>query len=300
MDDATPPDSNPFAAPPLFPAAVAGAPEMAVVGEPTPARKHTGRWVAIAVVVLLLAAGGVVLATRGSDTGYSLTAAAKVAGAATNVAFETTTDAGTGPITMKGRMDTAAKLMAGTAKVTALGDQEITYYFDLSKLVMYMDASSFGTGADAPPTKWVSLDLTIVPGLKDAFGSFAGGNPLEAARLFTDAHDVKVVGIESVKGESMKHYAVTVLTADLKVKAPDLFKQLDAKGVKMPDQIVYDVWVSKASQLRRVKNEMQISGQTVSSDTTYTAIGAIDPIVLPDAKDVTDVSQQLAGSASGG
>jgi hypothetical protein len=275
-------------------------PETLVVGQPAPAKRHTGRWVGIAVVVLLLAAGGVVLATRGSDAGYSLKSASKVAGAATNVAFETTTDAGTGPITMKGRMDTTAKLMAGTAKMTALGDQEITYYFDLSKLVMYMDASSFGTGADAPPTKWVSLDLTIVPGMKEAFGSFAGGNPLEAARLFTDAHDVKVVGVESVKGESLQHYAVTVLTADAKAKAPDLFKQLDATGVKMPDQVVYDVWVSKDSQLRRVKYEMQLSSGKVSSDTTYTAIGVIDPIVLPDANDVTDISQQLAGSGAGG
>jgi hypothetical protein len=300
MDDANPPESNPFAVPPQFPAPAPVSPEMPVLGEPTPAKKRTGRWVAIAVVVLLLAAGGVVLATRKSDAGYSLKAAAKVAGAATNVAFETTTDSGTGPITMKGRMDTAAKLMTGTAKINALGDQEVTYFFDLSKLVMYMDASAFGTGAGAPPTKWVSLDLTIVPGLKDAFQSFAGGNPLEAARLFTDANEVKVVGVESVNGESLKHYAVTVLTADLKVKAPDLFKQFDKNGVKFPDQVVYDVWVSKDNQLRRVKYEMKINDQTVSSDTTYTAIGAIDAIVLPDPSDVTDVSKELAGSATGG
>ena len=132
MDDANPPESNPFAAPPQFPAPGPGAPELPVVATPT-SRRHTGRWIGLAVVVLLLAAGGVVLTTRGSDSGYSLKSAAKVAGAATNVEFETISDAGAGPITMKGRMDTAAKLMAVSAKIKALGDQDITYYFDLSK-----------------------------------------------------------------------------------------------------------------------------------------------------------------------
>ena len=300
MDDANPPESNPFAAPPLVPAGVVAPPEMPLVAEPLPKERHTGRWVSIAVVVLLLAAGGVVLATRGSDNSYSLKAAAKVASAATNVAFETTTDSGAGTITMTGRMDTAAKLMAGTAKSAALGDKNITFYFDLSKLTMYMDATAFGTGAGAPPTKWVSLDLTVVPGLKEAFGSFTNGNPLDAARTFAGAKEVKSVGVETVKGESLKHYLVTVLTADIKAKAPDLFKQLDANGVTMPDQIVYDVWVTKDSQLRRLKYEMKVNDQTVTSDTTYTAIGAIDPIVLPDPNDVTDVSKELAGSSSGG
>jgi hypothetical protein len=300
MDDANPPESNPFAAPPMVPAGVTSAPEMPLVQQPMPGRRKTGRWVAIAVIVLLVAAVGVVLATRGSEDGYSLKAAAKVASAATNVAFETTTDGIAGTTTIKGRMDTAARLMTATAKFKQLGDQDVTYYFDLSKLVMYMDASAFGTGADAPPTKWVSLDLSAVPGLKQAFTSFAGGNPLETARLFADANEVKVIGVESVSGESLKHYAVTVLTADQKVKAPDLFKQLDAAGVTLPDQVVYDVWVSKSSQLRRVKYEMKIKDQLLSSDTTYTAIGATDPIVLPSADEVTDITKELANAGAGG
>jgi hypothetical protein len=282
-----PPPTDPFAMPP-----------MVEVAQEAPAQSARRRWPwAMGALALVIAAvGAVVFATRdgGGDT-YSLTAAAEAASEARNVAFETTITQMGSTATSTGRFDVDRHLMAMHMKLPPPIDTEIDAVFDLGTGVIYMDASMLGQAGSMAPTKWISMDLSAVPGLAEVLQSSATSNPLDVAKFFSTATSVEEVGMEDVRGEPAKHYLVTVTMADVFAKYPELGNTIDKMGVTMEDEIVYDVWVDEANQLRRVKYATTVSGQDQSMDTIYDAIGDIEPIVVPAADEVTDLTGMLGG-----
>ena len=93
----------------------------------------------------------------------------------------------------------------------------------------------------------------------------------------------------------MKHYRVVVSTADALAASPSLQQQIDQMGSDVPEELTYDVWVTSESQLRRVTYDVPVAGQSVKADIVYTSIGTIDPIVVPAAADVTELSELMGG-----
>ncbi|MBI4935780.1 MAG: hypothetical protein HY828_18005 [Actinobacteria bacterium] len=287
MDAPLPPPTDPFAMPP-----------MVQVAEhvPTPPSRRAWPWVIGAVAAVIAVVGVVVFATRGdSDAGYSLEAAAEAASEAQNVEFETTiTQMGT-TATSTGRFDVERQLMAMRVQIPDPVDTEFDGVLDIEGAMIYMDASMMGDVAAVVPTKWISMDLSAVPGLAEVFQSSRTSNPLDVAKFFTTASSVEEVGMEDVRGEQAKHYLVTVTMADVFAKFPELGDTIDEMGVTMEDEVVYDVWVDEANQLRRVKYATTVNGQEQSMDTFYESIGDIEPIVVPSPDEVTDISDMLGG-----
>ena len=278
------PPSDPFA----------NAPQMSVAPNPPPKRRRTGVLVGVgALVVAGVVAGVMVLGGGESNASYDLQAATKAAAEAQNVAFEMTMDAGPVQMTMAARLDVEGQLMAMTAEMPIVADSgSIEAIIDIGGKVMYMNASGF-PGAEGLPTKWISMDLSKVPGVAQSFGGFTDVNPLDAAGLFENATTVQDKGLEPLQGEEVKHYVVTVDLAAAMAAQPDLFEQVDAAGADLPETIDYDVWVTEDNQLRRMSFTMDLAGQTIDMDMTVTAVGTIDPIVVPAADEVTDITDML-------
>jgi hypothetical protein len=291
MDDATPQPFDPFAAPPQV------LPDVAVVPANPPRKKRSGLLVAVAAVAVVGAIVGVVLATRGgSDAGYSLKAASSAAADANKVAFEMRMNAMGTDITMTARLDTEARLMAMSTELPTMeGGSPVDIVMDLGNLRMIMDASAFPFGAAQVPTKWVGIDLSKVPGVEDQFGSLTGTNPLDTARMFETASNVEEVGLEDLDGESTKHFIVTVDLADAMAAQPGVFDQIGDTADALPDTIAYDVWVTEDNQLRKLSFSLDMLGQAISLEMRVTAIGDIEPIVMPSPDEITDITDMLGG-----
>ncbi len=303
MDEATPqpfppPSITPGLAPPdLDQPIVHSATEIVVEPSPPPKRRRTGALVGVGAVIVAAVVAGVVLLNGGkSEASYSLQAASKAAAKAQNVAFEMKIDAGPVQMTATTRLDVEQQLMAMSATMPITADAgSIEAIIDVGNKVMYMDASAF-PGAGELPTKWISMDLSKVPGAADSFGGLTGTNPLDTAGLFRDATTVKDEGLEDLNGEQVKHYVVTIDTAEALAAQPDLFDQIDDLGATLPDTIDYDVWVTEDNQLRRMSFTMDVAAQTMVVDMTVTAIGTIEPIVVPADAEVTDMTDLLPES----
>lgn len=287
MDDVATPPLDPFALPPTIP-------QIEVAPTPPPKRRRTGLLVAVgAVVVAAVVAGVVLLGGDKSDASYSLQAAATRAAEAHNVAFAMTMDAAGQRIEMTSRIDVDGGLFAISGVVPMLSDSAaVGIIMDATNEIMYMDASAF-PGAEGMATKWVSVDLSKVPQFAITFDALTGTNPLDAARLFQAATDVQDKGVEDLNGEQVKHYVVTVDTAESIAAQPGLLGELDGVTTGLPETIVHDVWVTEDNELRRVFMEFEVDGQTARLDMTVTAVGTIEPIVLPAADDVTDITDML-------
>lgn len=287
MDAPLPPPTDPFAMPP-----------MVQVAEhvPTPPSRRAWPWVIGAVAVVIAVVGAVVFATRGdSDAGYSLKSASSAAAAADKVAFEMSLDSMGMTMTLDARIDTQLELMAMSAELPTMEGGSIDIVIDVGNQQLMMDASQFPMGAAQVPTKWVGIDLSKVPGAEDQFGSLTGTNPLDTAWMFETATNLVEVGIEDLDGESTKHFIVTVDVADAIAAQPGVFDQLGDDAALLPETIDYDVWVTEDNQLRKLAFSLEMLGESVNLEMHVTAIGDIDPIVVPSPDEVTDISDMLGG-----
>ena len=263
--------------------------------DPKKGRKGVLVGVGAALLVVAAIVVAIFVAGSGDSDAYSLKAAAQGAAEAKNVAFEMKATAAGEDLTMAARLDADRQLMAMSIDMPALSEGgSIDAVMDMGAKVMYMDASAI-PGAGEIPTKWISIDLSTMPGAEESFGSLTSSNPLDTAALFENASAVVDKGVEEVGGEKVKHYVVTVKVDDLVAKQPGLGDQFDSLGGTLPETVDYEVWVTEGNELRRMSFTLDVAGQTVVTDMKVTAIGTIDPIDIPAADDVTDMSKLLGG-----
>lgn len=269
-----------------------------VASVPEPAKRK--KWAIVAGVAAVVAVGvGVgVVAFGGSDEAearFSLSAAAASAETAQNVAYEMKMEMGeVGVMDAAGTLDTDSGVMRMNMSMPALGVTKIDVIFDLANKKMYMASEAFaGQGLDVP-TEWIGFDASELPGIDEALEQNTN-NPLDYAKVFDIAKSTEDLGVEDFRGEQVKHYRVVVLTADAVAATPSLQQQIDQMGSDFPDEMTYDVWVTSESQLRRVTFDIAVAGQALKADIVYTAIGTIDPIAIPAAADVTELSELMGG-----
>ncbi|MCB0981565.1 MAG: hypothetical protein H6513_00510 [Acidimicrobiaceae bacterium] len=289
--------------PPGEPAEVPLAPTVEVEGTP-PKKSRTG-WVlggllalaAVVVGVVLVASGGDDSKGQASVQGFSLTAAAESAQAADKVAYEMSMDVGTmASINVDGRMDVGSGLMAMGMDMPGIGSVDVILDAPGQTMYMHSDAMASGLGVD---TEWVKVDVTAAPGLAESLGQ-STTNPLDASKVLLDPNNqVEDLGLEDFRGEQVRHYRVAVSTQAALDANPSMRDQMDATGAELPDTVEYDVFVNEASQLRRMYFELDMLGQTVSVEMVFTALDTIDPIVIPSADQVTDVTEMLADAMGG-
>lgn len=119
-------------------------------------------------------------------------------------------------------------------------------------------------------------------------------NPFDVAGYFGSA-DPTDLGLEVIDGEELNHFRTTVRLSDL--VAGDL-ATADEAGPS--DDIVYDVWVTKDNELRRLAFDVEDSGESGRVVMTmHMSPDSVD-IVIPDPSEVTDLESAFDIQASTG
>jgi hypothetical protein len=240
---------------------------------------------------------------------FSLSVAAAQAAEATTVEFDMAIEVGSsGTIEVTGGIDSEANLMTMRMDMGALlgpaggpGGGSLDMILDGTNQVMYMDAGGFG---DALPTdaRWISFDYaTLAEQAGQSVDDFADSfttNPLDAARLFdqADPQDIVEVGPEDIDGVITKHFEVTVDFADVIKANPQLESQFEqGQFTSLPDEVVYDVWVTEDNQLRRMAFTLDADDQSVEMLMNMREVGGSLDVEIPDADDVFDLGAMLGG-----
>lgn len=218
-----------------------------------------------------------------------------------------------GSFTMEGtgEFDQAEKVGAMTIAVGGAGERfeiEMRFFDDL----LYMDMGAMAAAAGAP-TRWVSVDLSSIPGNAGMFGSASPGtsDPSQFLEMLRGAGKAEVVGREDVRGVPTTHYAARVSIQDaldasagedregLEEMLAGLGSGGDLAALSMP----VEVWIDEAGLPRRLTLTLDLGGITpeVPAGATMTVtmemfdFGADVGIERPPAGEVTDMTQ-LVGS----
>jgi hypothetical protein len=126
--------------------------------------------------------------------------------------------------------------------------------------------------------KWAKMAMSAEMA-KEFEKSLEQADPSKMAETYEQAiTDVKYVGPETVEGESLQRYEVTMDTKALGDSLPD-------NAAQLPDTITYDMWLDDEDRIRKV--EYSVSG--IKGDMTMSKYGEPVDITAPAAADVVEV-----------
>lgn len=126
--------------------------------------------------------------------------------------------------------------------------------------------------------KWAKMAMSAEMA-KEFEKSLEQADPSKMAETYEQAiTDVKYVGPETVEGESLQRYEVTMDTKALEDSLPD-------NAAQLPDTITYDMWLDDEDRIRKV--EYSVSG--IKGDMTMSKYGEPVDITAPAAADVVEV-----------
>jgi len=300
----TPPPATPFA-PPTFDAATPPplVPVTSVVLTEPPRRRRTGLWVGLAALaVVALGVGGFfAFASRDDDDASSeatfsldeVPAAAEDQGA-----FTATISAMDQTIEQHAEYDLDAGLMSLTMTLPGFFDDsmEVSAIVDLENEVIYLDASLFEEMGLEVDTTWLRIDREALEEAgQDAsgFDQFKTGDPTGLAGALVDIGEVTEIGKETIDGEELMHYQVVADTADLLDADPEALEQLEVQveqfGGELPDEVVYDVWVTEDNRVRRMVIDLEMGVMQASVEYVFEDLDGPVEIELPADDDVTDI-----------
>ena len=123
---------------------------------------------------------------------------------------------------------------------------------------------------------WTQMDEAT------AEASGANADPLAQMRMFQDAiTGAELVGQEDVNGAQADHWKLTVDSAAIAGDA--------AGAASLPDTIAYDVWLDGEGRFVKSLVEMDVAGQSTSTETTMSAFGEPVTITAPPADQITEM-----------
>ncbi len=277
---------DPFSSPPSTP--------MSVVIAEAPRKRHTGRFVAMAVITVA-AIGGVGYALTNSDDKptYSVKAAADATGEVKWLTFTTTTEGFGSEISAEAESDVENGLAHITldlgSDVVGIGG-EIEMILDTKNRVTYINQSFFDVLGIPLSTEWLSMDDAWFEenGQDSVFNGADVGNPLDAALVLDKAIKTEEIGFDEVNGLKVKHYRVTFRGEDVLVMNGQLAAQLDELNSVLPDEVVYEFYIDEQNLVRRVSYQIDIGSGEVTTDIVVKTINEPVNIAIPDEEDVTD------------
>lgn len=259
---------------------------IAVEESPKPKR---GKWIALAAVVVLLVGGFVgYLLMSGDDEGerYALQPALQSSQEVDSVAMKMTMSLGfLGEISADVRIDNEAQLAAMVMSMEVEDGGTMEMIIDTANGKVYFDNESLGADGFDVPTRWIVTDADDALGLG---GLGANSDPGELTAALEDATTREDLGIEQRDGEDVRHYRLTVSLETLAAVSSELEEQFSGLGEEVPDDVVFDVYVTADNLLRAITYEMDLMGQTMEIEMEFSDYNSIEPIVLPDPSDVTE------------
>ena len=122
-------------------------------------------------------------------------------------------------------------------------------------------------------------------------------------RALAGAEDVEELGTETVDGVETQHFGGTYrLASALETLDPEQAAALEASFEQFGNQIAdaelpFEVWVDGDGRVRRMVQEMEVLGSTVSFEQRYFDFGADVDIQVPegDVPDLGAIFEQLSG-----
>ncbi len=278
---------DPFSLPP--------SPPVSVVIADAPRKRHVGRLLAIALVVVA-AIGGVAFAisTRGDDKPtYSLKEATSATVDVKTLTFTTTTEGFGSKVSAAAESDVEHGLVHITMDLgsNAVGiGGEIEMILDIENKLTYVNKSFFETIGLPVETEWLSMDeeFFAANGQDSIFKGADLGNPLDAAVALEKAIKTEEIGFDEVDGLKVKHYRVTFRGEDVLAANGQLATQLDELNGELPDEVVYEFYIDEQNLVRRVTYVVDVGSGEVTTDIVVKSINKPVKIEIPADKDVTN------------
>jgi len=274
---------------PTLPPPDPAAPASVLIAVEEPPKPKRGKWIALAAVVLLLVGGFVgYLLMSGDDEGerYALQPALQSSQEVDSVAMKMTMNLGfLGEISADVRIDNEAQLAAMVMSMEVEDGGTMEMIIDTANGKVYFDNESLGADGFDVPTRWIVTDADDALGLG---GLGASSDPADLATALEDATTQEDLGIEQREGEDVRHYRLTVSLETLAAVSSELEEQFSGLGEEVPDDVVFDVYVTADNLLRAITYEMDLMGQTMEIEMEFSDYNSIEPIVLPDPSDVTE------------
>lgn len=290
----------PFAAPTPADAAppVAAEPITSVVIDTPPKKSRKGLVATVAVVVVAaLGVGGFLLATGGSDDeSYSLEAAAARAGDAAGTESVITTEAMGQEVVINAEMGNTSKLMHMEMNLggSPLGDMSLEAIVDGPNETIYIGAEFFAQMMpDEVDAEWFKMDRSAMDAAGEDtsfFDQLDGSAQFNPAATFEKAKSVTEIGMEEFEGEQVKHYEVVIATADLAEVDGILQGQIESMDGDLPDEIVYDMYVTEDNEIRRVTSALDFGVAKVKVEVVQHLLDTEPVIEVPSGDAVVDIA----------
>jgi len=298
MDDTSPQ----WAAPSGDPATPAAepAPITSVVIDTPPKKSRKGLVAAVAVVVIAaLGVGGFLLAKGGDDDSFSLEAAVVRAGEAAGTESRITTEAMGQEVSITAEMGNTSKVMHMEMNLgdSPLGDLSLEAILDGPNETIYIGAEFFAQMMpDAIDAEWLKMDRAAMDAAGEDtsfFDQIDGSAQLDQSAMVKNAKSITDLGMEEFEGEQVKHYEVVLATADLAEIDGILQGQVESMDADLPDEIVYDMYVTKDNEVRRVTSAIDLGVTKVKVDMVQHLLDAEPVIEIPSGDAVIDIAELM-------
>jgi hypothetical protein len=274
-----------------------------VVVAEEPRRRRSGLWIGLgALIVVALGVGGFFAFASDDDDDDAESATfslAEVTSAAQDEgAFTATITAMDQTVEQHAVYDLEEGLMSMTMTLPGFGDEEmqIEALVDIDDEVVYLDASLFEDMGLPVETEWLRIDREALETAGEdasAFDQFKLGDPTGLAGSLVEVGDVTEIGKEEIDGEELMHYQVAASTAELLDTDPEALEQIQVQveqvGGELPDEIVYDVWVTEDNRVRKLVVDLEMGVMQTSVDYVFEDLDEPVDIELPAEDDVTDI-----------
>ena len=265
---------------------------------PVVARRRSKRSALVALVVAPIAASALVASCSSGPT-YSLDEALKPRANELGATFQNIISYGDSQTQVSGAVNAAGDRAQMTLDLGGglFGGAPIQAFIDVPKSVIYMSSDfmkSLGATVDAP---WVKVDkATLAAAGQDTsfFDQLKIDDPRNTTSLFANAKSTKDLGMATLPDEDpMRHYQVTVASKDVLAKNPTLKQTIDNLEGTLPDDIVYDVYVTKKNAIRNITFSLDLKVTTLKSELWIDE--RTDPVVIDfpadgDTVDINDIT----------
>ncbi len=292
-----PPPTNSDDASTRLPDPIFDAPAIPVVLHGEPKRPPISLFVGAAVLAVVALGIGAFLLMRGGGEKlkYSLKSAATAAAEQKATAFTLTMESMGEKISMDAEVDNTSGIGHMTMQIGGMGDGEIEIIVDTPREVIYVSSALFESIGLDVKTDWIKMDRKFLADGGDStmFDAATTDSSFGAAELLAAAKSVEDLGYEESNGEKLKHYKVTVDTATAMESTPQLKSQLGPTDGELPDEVVYDMYVTKDNQLRRIAIDLDVGTTVVKLDVVVRPLNGPLEIELPTDADVTDASELM-------
>jgi hypothetical protein len=259
--------------------------------------RHPLRAPFAAALALTFAVGGA-LVSCGSGPTYSLDEALKPASASLGTTFQAIVGYDEQQTQVSGGVDASGEHARLKMDLGGgfLGGAPIEAVIDIPNAVIYMGADFFKVLGATIDTPWVKIDRAALEASGEDtafFDQLKLDDPRDTTALLRNATDVKDLGMVTLEDEDpMRHYQVTVPSKDVLAKNPALAQTIDAIEGTLPDDIVYDVYVTKSNAVRNISFTLDLDVTTLTSEVWIDELTKPVQIDLPgqdESIDITDV-----------